>query len=80
MLLNAQPILTIEAKNATLSGEYQIVDKEFASAERFAKLINSSPQGTLEFSVPNVQTAGTYKLQVYCFNGGITTDVLLSVN
>ncbi|WP_430810867.1 MULTISPECIES: Ig-like domain-containing protein [unclassified Carboxylicivirga] len=77
---NAQTFLTIEAENATLSDSYDLVAKEFASGGNFVKLKNTSPEGKMEFVVPNVSTAGTYKLHVYSFNGGISTEALLSVN
>ncbi|TLX78175.1 T9SS type A sorting domain-containing protein [Labilibacter sediminis] len=80
MCINAQTLLAVEAENATLSGDYSLVSKELASGGSFVILKSSSPQGVLEFTIPNVTTAGTYKLEVYSFNGGVTVDALLSVN
>ncbi|WP_430810866.1 MULTISPECIES: T9SS type A sorting domain-containing protein [unclassified Carboxylicivirga] len=80
MSINAQMLLTLEAENATLSDGYSIVSKEFASGGSFVKLKNSSPQGSLVFTVANVDSAGTYKLHVFSFNGGSTVDALISVN
>jgi len=69
----------IEAETTNLSSNTSIVNKEFASSGSFAKLKNSSPQGSLSFDV-NVSEAGLYKLHVYSFNGGSTVDGYISVN
>ncbi|OHX64654.1 carbohydrate binding domain-containing protein [Flammeovirga pacifica] len=71
----------IEAENETLTGNTNIVEKEFASGGSFVKIKNTADnEGTIEFTVTDVIEAGLYKLHIYAFNNGITQSVNVIVN
>lgn len=76
----AQVDKTIEAEDATLSGNYEIQNNTNASNGIFIKSLNTNPNGTLELNVNNIITAGTYKVEVFYFNGGITQNADISIN
>lgn len=71
---------TVEAESATLSGNTTVTAKEFASGGSFVKLDISSPNGSLQLDLTGIPSAGTYKLHLYAFNGGVTQTVDMSVN
>jgi len=73
----AQVNISIEAENATLTGTYEVKSNANASDGTFIQLKNPS---TLTFEVNGIPEAGTYKLNVYNFNGGTTQDITLTVN
>ncbi|TLX78169.1 T9SS type A sorting domain-containing protein [Labilibacter sediminis] len=70
----------IESEQTVLSGSHELANNENASGGVFTKLFNSSPQGSLQFTISNIAEEGTYKLYIYSFNGGAPTDVNMSLN
>ena len=73
--------ITLEAENATLSGSHTIENNENASNDTFVKLNNNaSTEGTITFTIDGISTNGTYKVEVFHFNGGINQSVDISVN
>ncbi len=73
----AQVDVNVEAENATLTGTFEVETSSNASNGTFITLYNSS---TLTFEVNGISEAGTYKLDIYHFNGGITQEITLDVN
>lgn len=69
-----------EAETATISGTNEISNHENASGGNYVKLVETAPSGTLQFTVSNVLTAGTYKLEIFTFNDGNSVDAALTVN
>lgn len=70
-----------EAENATLSGSYTIETNINASNGSFVKLENAtSTEGIVTFTIEGISKNGTYKLEVFHFNGGTNQSVNLSVN
>ncbi|OHX64655.1 Ig-like domain-containing protein [Flammeovirga pacifica] len=69
-----------EGETATLTGEYNTSSHENASGGAFVKLKKTLPYGSMEMTIDNVPSAGTYKLEVFSFNGGTPTSADLQVN
>ncbi|MBB6463644.1 Ig-like domain-containing protein [Flammeovirga kamogawensis] len=70
----------LEAESATLSGNTEMATGSFATGGSYLKLLQASPRGTLEISLDNVPTDGTYKLEIFSFNGGNAVNADLTVN
>ena len=73
----AQVNILVEAEDATLTGITESKTHANTSDGTFIQLKNPS---TLTFEVNGIPEAGTYKLNVYNFNGGTTQDITLTVN
>ncbi|MDH3322758.1 MAG: T9SS type A sorting domain-containing protein [Flavobacteriaceae bacterium] len=73
----AQVAMAIEAENATLTGSYDVKSNTNASGGTFITLKNPA---SLSFEVNGISQAGTYQLDVYHFNGGLTQEISLDVN
>jgi len=73
----AQINTKIEAESSSITGTFEVKNNDNASEGTFIVLKENS---TLTFQVDNVSTSGSYKLQIYHFNGGTTQDISLEVN
>lgn len=74
-------VIKIEAENAILSGDHTIENNENASNSTFIKLNNSSSSdGIITFTIDEVPIDGTYKLEVFHFNGDVNQSVDVSIN
>lgn len=69
--------ITVEAENSVLTGTYEEKLNVNASGGKFIQLKNPS---SITFEVHGVSEAGTYKIDVYTFNGGNPQDITLEVN
>ncbi|WP_281612577.1 Ig-like domain-containing protein [Flammeovirga sp. SubArs3] len=69
-----------EGETANLTGEFSISTNENASGGSFVKLKNVAPYGAMEVTFTDVPSAGTYKLEVYSYNGGSEVAADLTVN
>lgn len=71
---------TIEAEDAASAGTFEVTANENASNGSFVKLETSAPTGEITFTITNVPSATSYKLEVFHFNGGVNQQVDVSVN
>jgi len=76
----AQVDITIEAEDATATGTTEVKYNDNASNGTFIKSFLSAPTGTLSFNVNGVVTAGTYKLEIFHFNGNAEQNIEISIN
>lgn len=76
-LASAQVNIMVEAESGDLTGTTQLKNNDNASAGVFLQLKNPS---SVSFAANGIPEAGTYKLNIYNFNGGATQDVTLTVN
>ncbi len=73
--------INIEAEEATLSDSYTIENSENASNGTFVKLKNNpSLEGTITYTIEGIPANGSYKMEVFHFNGGINQSVDISIN
>ena len=80
MLFGSVDII-LEAEEATLSDSYTIESNENASNGTFVKLKNNpSLEGTITYTIEGVPANGSYKTEVFHFNGGINQSVDISIN
>ncbi|NLR93844.1 T9SS type A sorting domain-containing protein [Flammeovirga sp. SR4] len=71
----------IEAEGTNLTGDTSISSKTYASGGSFVKLKNTEGnKGTINIPLNSIPEAGTYKLHIYGFNGGVSQSLSLSVN
>ncbi len=70
----------IEGETATLSGNTEAIAHANASGGTYVRLMDTSPEGTLDITLEDIPETGTYKLYVYAFNNGVTQNINLSVN
>ncbi|AZQ64745.1 T9SS type A sorting domain-containing protein [Flammeovirga pectinis] len=70
----------LEAEAATLTGTTETATGTYASGGTYLKLKQADPSGSLQLSISDVATDGNYKLEIFTFNGGNTTDADLTVN
>jgi len=79
----AQIDTKIEAESQSLSGNYLVKNSTLtppnASGGQWI-LLKNNPHASLTLSVHNVQTAGTYKLNIYHFNNNVSQEVDFEVN
>ena len=73
--------ITIKAEEATISDSYTIENSENASNGTFVKLKNNpSVEGTITYTIEGIPANGSYKMEVFHFNGGINQSVDISIN
>ena len=72
--------ISLEAENAVLSGGYSIEYNDNASNNSFVKLENSAPKnGAITFTLEGIPSDGTYKIEVFHFNGATNQSVDISI-
>lgn len=79
-ILSAQLNTVLEAEDQTLTQTYIVKPGSGTASNGAWILLKNNPHGSLTLTVNDIPAAGTYKLNMYCFNNNVSQTATFSLN